>query len=315
MSGSTAGSRSPSPLPPARPFVGRCHRPGSVRDYSLWSYSLPPVPTERRPRRLVELFCAADAGVPAVLLGLLRKRSVGRRLRWPPPGWIRGRQARGRTNAMSGFLLTIGRRWNCSVRKKFGNGFPRFPTSSQRPSRPCGDGCLITHYPDLLHRSLVAGPRRGRQGSGPVASPAGRRAGCGWKRRSNAAAVAGGDPAPHENPVPTDTWDLGASSASAPSRGASPCTGRGEFAAAAGPAGELYRRAAGLWTPPSTAPAKGLRVVEDYVRLGVLDDRHLTACRSSGTSWAATLARIPPEERLAARETQTDVGTSLTAGL
>jgi thiamine-phosphate pyrophosphorylase len=56
---------------------------------------------------------------------------------------------------------------------------------------------------------------------------------------------------------------------------------------------------------------EGLRVVEDYVRF-VLDDRHLTGrCKQLRHDLAATLGRIPTEHRLAARETQADVGTML----
>ena len=55
---------------------------------------------------------------------------------------------------------------------------------------------------------------------------------------------------------------------------------------------------------------EGLRVVEDYVRF-VLDDRHLTTqFKQMRHDLAAALCRIPAEHRLAARETQADVGTS-----
>jgi thiamine-phosphate pyrophosphorylase len=57
---------------------------------------------------------------------------------------------------------------------------------------------------------------------------------------------------------------------------------------------------------------EGLRVVEDFARF-VLDDRHLTdCCKQLRHQLTAVLARIPPAERLAARETQADVGTTLT---
>jgi len=56
---------------------------------------------------------------------------------------------------------------------------------------------------------------------------------------------------------------------------------------------------------------EGLRVVEDYVRF-VLDDRHLTGqLKRLRHELAAALARVPLASRLAARETQADVGTPL----
>ncbi len=56
---------------------------------------------------------------------------------------------------------------------------------------------------------------------------------------------------------------------------------------------------------------EGLRVVEDYVRF-VLDDRHLTErLKSLRHDLAAALAGLPMARRLAARETQADVGTGL----
>ena len=56
---------------------------------------------------------------------------------------------------------------------------------------------------------------------------------------------------------------------------------------------------------------EGLRAVEDYVRF-VLDDGHLTGrCKQLRHDLAAALGRISPEHRLAARETQADVGTTL----
>jgi thiamine-phosphate pyrophosphorylase len=56
---------------------------------------------------------------------------------------------------------------------------------------------------------------------------------------------------------------------------------------------------------------EGLRVVEDYVRF-VLDDRHLTQlCKQLRHDLTDALGRISAEQRLAARETQADVGTSL----
>ncbi|MEN6458286.1 MAG: thiamine phosphate synthase [Thermoguttaceae bacterium] len=56
---------------------------------------------------------------------------------------------------------------------------------------------------------------------------------------------------------------------------------------------------------------EGLRVIEDYVRF-VLDDRFLTQqCKQSRHDMAAAMSAFPPEHRLAARETQADVGTSL----
>ncbi len=57
---------------------------------------------------------------------------------------------------------------------------------------------------------------------------------------------------------------------------------------------------------------EGLRVVEDYVRFG-LDDRHLTEqCKHLRHGLGAVLAGVSFQERLAARETQADVGTTLT---
>ena len=57
---------------------------------------------------------------------------------------------------------------------------------------------------------------------------------------------------------------------------------------------------------------EGLRVIEDYIRFA-LDDRHLTdCCKQARHALADTLAGVPPLQRLAARETQADVGTALT---
>ena len=57
---------------------------------------------------------------------------------------------------------------------------------------------------------------------------------------------------------------------------------------------------------------EGLRAVEDYVRF-VLDDRHLTEqLKRLRHDLTAQLARVPLARRLAARETQADVGTRLT---
>jgi len=58
---------------------------------------------------------------------------------------------------------------------------------------------------------------------------------------------------------------------------------------------------------------EGLRVVEDCVRFA-WDDRHLTSlCKQLRHDLAAALDVIPPSHGLAARETQEDVGTGLTA--
>lgn len=58
---------------------------------------------------------------------------------------------------------------------------------------------------------------------------------------------------------------------------------------------------------------EGLRVIEDYVRF-VLDDRHLTdVCKQLRHDLTQALGQIAVEHRLAARETQADVGTALTA--
>lgn len=57
---------------------------------------------------------------------------------------------------------------------------------------------------------------------------------------------------------------------------------------------------------------EGLRVVEDFVRF-VLDDRHLTGqLKSLRHQLVAVLERFPMADRLAARETQADVGTHVT---
>ena len=57
---------------------------------------------------------------------------------------------------------------------------------------------------------------------------------------------------------------------------------------------------------------EGLRVLEDWVRFA-LDDAHLTEClKRIRHELAAALAGIPWEQRLAARETQADVGTEIT---
>ncbi|MCR4413285.1 MAG: thiamine phosphate synthase [Thermoguttaceae bacterium] len=56
---------------------------------------------------------------------------------------------------------------------------------------------------------------------------------------------------------------------------------------------------------------EGLRVVEDYARF-VLDDRHLTEqLKSLRHALTSTLGVVPLGHRLAARETQADVGTGL----
>ncbi len=56
---------------------------------------------------------------------------------------------------------------------------------------------------------------------------------------------------------------------------------------------------------------EGLRVVEDYVRF-LLDDRHLTGqLKQLRHELAATIARFPSGDRLAARETLADVGTAV----
>ncbi len=109
-------------------------------------------------------------------------------------------------------------------------------------------------------------------------------------------------------------------------------------AQAEGPAGgarEASRLVAGgqppVWTDEAPAPEnaalpmavlrifdaeanrarEGLRVVEDYARF-VLDDRHLTEqFKSLRHALASTLAAVPLGHRLAARETQADVGTEL----
>jgi thiamine-phosphate pyrophosphorylase len=57
--------------------------------------------------------------------------------------------------------------------------------------------------------------------------------------------------------------------------------------------------------------SEGLRVVEDYVRF-VLDDRHLTdQLKRLRHDLAGLLGRLALDDRLSARETQSDVGTAL----
>lgn len=57
---------------------------------------------------------------------------------------------------------------------------------------------------------------------------------------------------------------------------------------------------------------EGLRVIEDLVRF-MLDDRHLTnLCKQLRHDLTETIAQVPMANRLAARETQADVGTVLT---
>jgi thiamine-phosphate pyrophosphorylase len=57
---------------------------------------------------------------------------------------------------------------------------------------------------------------------------------------------------------------------------------------------------------------EGLRVLEDYVRF-VLDDQHLTElCKQMRHDLANAISHISSNSRLAARETQADVGTELT---
>jgi thiamine-phosphate pyrophosphorylase len=126
------------------------------------------------------------------------------------------------------------------------------------------------------------------------------------------------DPAGSENSLPLDTWALWDEGGG----GKAEDTGVGEVE------GETNRPAR---RPPSPAPLhpsatavlrvldaaanrarEGLRVVEDYVRF-VLEDRHLTAgLKRLRHELSQALAPIPLTDRLAARETQTDVGTSLT---
>ena len=64
-------------------------------------------------------------------------------------------------------------------------------------------------------------------------------------------------------------------------------------------------------TPLLTAPAEGLRVVEDYVRF-VLDDSHLTQLlKQLRHDLAQACAALPHADRCAARDTQHDVGTEI----
>jgi thiamine-phosphate pyrophosphorylase len=56
---------------------------------------------------------------------------------------------------------------------------------------------------------------------------------------------------------------------------------------------------------------EGLRVIEDWVRFG-LDDSHLSAClKQLRHDMATALAGIPWSRRLAARDTEADVGTTI----
>jgi thiamine-phosphate pyrophosphorylase len=56
---------------------------------------------------------------------------------------------------------------------------------------------------------------------------------------------------------------------------------------------------------------EGLRVLEDWARFA-LDDAHLTAClKQVRHDLAAALAAVPWEQRLAARDTEADVGTAI----
>ena len=56
---------------------------------------------------------------------------------------------------------------------------------------------------------------------------------------------------------------------------------------------------------------EGLRVLEDWVRFG-LDDAHLTVClKQIRHDLATALASIPWPQRLAARNTEADVGTAI----
>jgi thiamine-phosphate pyrophosphorylase len=56
---------------------------------------------------------------------------------------------------------------------------------------------------------------------------------------------------------------------------------------------------------------EGLRVLEDWVRFA-LDDPHLTAClKQIRHDLAGALASVPWEQRLAARDTEADVGTAI----
>lgn len=57
---------------------------------------------------------------------------------------------------------------------------------------------------------------------------------------------------------------------------------------------------------------EGLRVIEDFLRFA-LDDRHLTdLCKQLRHDLSNAFRQLSPEELLAARETQADVGTTLT---
>ena len=85
-----------------------------------------------------------------------------------------------------------------------------------------------------------------------------------------------------------------------------------------GPAPNRAADSAALWRILDAAAnraSEGLRVVEDYARLG-LDDRHLsTQLKELRHRFAELLKQLPTDQRLAGRDTLADVGTSIsTAG-
>jgi thiamine-phosphate pyrophosphorylase len=85
------------------------------------------------------------------------------------------------------------------------------------------------------------------------------------------------------------------------------CAGRGDIAASQET--PIFR----ILDAAANRAREAIRVVEDYVRF-VLDDRHLTGlCKQMRHDLTAALARLPQRRCFGARETQADVGTTLTA--
>jgi thiamine-phosphate pyrophosphorylase len=101
----------------------------------------------------------------------------------------------------------------------------------------------------------------------------------------------------------------GASTAEPPGEPASPPRSHlATSGAAESEAVAMYR----ILDAAANRAGEGLRAVEDYLRF-VLDDPHLTAaCKHLRHELHDALARIPAAARLAARETQADVGTRIT---
>jgi thiamine-phosphate pyrophosphorylase len=107
-------------------------------------------------------------------------------------------------------------------------------------------------------------------------------------------------------------WDTGAGIAGSAAGGASaeqPVQPDVLPSASQSPPANLFR----ILDAAANRAREALRVIEDYVRF-VLDDRHLTeVCKQLRHDLTAAVSRMPVESRIAARETQEDVGTGLTA--